>query len=241
MLDSLQQIADSIWIFPQDARRAEANVGVICTAHQTILVDAGNGPRHARRIALALMEIDAPPVSHLIYTHHHWDHTFGGMMFDVPAIAHESCFRLLQEMSRKPWSQTFLREEIFKNPLLTDSYNAIDRAIGEWRHFRIRLPTMSFSRYLQLYIDDMALECQHVGGQHAPDSIVVQVPQAGVMFLGDCFYPPPAHLQSIVTEPDYAMLRSLLVDSQFEIFIAGHSAPHTRQELETFLEEADEK
>ena len=83
MSDTLQQVASNIWIFPhdEDANRVQPNVGIIVAGKHTVLIDAGNSPRHARRIMIALDDIQAPAVSYLIYTHSHWDHVFGAMVF----------------------------------------------------------------------------------------------------------------------------------------------------------------
>ena len=83
MPDTLIQVAQNVWIFPrdEDPNRFQPNVGVIVGGGQTILVDGGNSPRHARRVLLALHDVNAPPVSYVIYTHSHWDHVFGTMVF----------------------------------------------------------------------------------------------------------------------------------------------------------------
>ena len=109
MTDEFQQIAERVWIFPRDPdnNKIQPNVGMICTPTQTILVDGGNSPRHARRIQTALAQLSAPPISYVIYTHHHWDHVFGASVFGAPAIAHDLCRKLLIEAAAKP----FPREE----------------------------------------------------------------------------------------------------------------------------------
>jgi glyoxylase-like metal-dependent hydrolase (beta-lactamase superfamily II) len=93
MPDTLMQVAPHVWIFPhdEDPNRYQPNVGIIVAGEHTILIDAGNSPRHARRILLSLDDIQAPAVSSIIYTHSHWDHVFGAMVFGAPAIAHELC------------------------------------------------------------------------------------------------------------------------------------------------------
>jgi len=60
MPDTLIQVAHNVWIFPrdEDPNRLQPNVGVIVADGHTVLVDAGNSPRHARRILLALDDVD---------------------------------------------------------------------------------------------------------------------------------------------------------------------------------------
>ena len=222
----LKQIADQVWIAPRDTNPDTVlpNVGVIITPTQTILIDSGNSPRSARRIMHALLDLDAPPVSYVVYTHHHWDHVFGGDVFSAQIIAHNLCRDLLLKSAAKPWSQAYLQEEIYKNPLLEDSRRAMARAVDDWHNFRIRVPTITFTRKAEFYLDGITLEAVHVGGQHAEDSIVVRVREAGVLFLGDCFYPPPQHLRQPSDTLDGDMLERL-IDPDIKVYIDGHGDP----------------
>jgi glyoxylase-like metal-dependent hydrolase (beta-lactamase superfamily II) len=89
---------------------------------------------------------------------------------------------------------------------------------------------------LRIALDPVTVELEYVGGDHADDSIVVKVPEAGIMFLGDCYYPPPLHLRSGNLAPDVAMLRCLEI-AGYELYVEGHDDPFTRAELLEFLEE----
>src|SRR5690606_14878150 len=81
MTEELQQISEHVWVYPHNPNDTQPNVGVIVTEQHTVLIDAGNSPRHARRILGELWRINAPTVTHVIYTHYHWDHTFGAQIF----------------------------------------------------------------------------------------------------------------------------------------------------------------
>lgn len=230
--NALVQLADNIWIFPHDPNpgRVQPNVGIITTPNHTILVDAGNSPRHARRIMIALDEIEAPPVSYVIYTHSHWDHVFGGMVFDSTTVAQELCRKQVSEMASRPWSNGYIQEEIMRNPSREASLQAMSTVIDDWRNFRIVQPQLVFSRIMRLYPDDMLIEIEHVGGLHAPDSAVVRIPQARTLFLGDCFYPPPMHLRKEGDMLNQPMMR-MLVRDDLDIYVDGHGDPMTRDEF----------
>jgi glyoxylase-like metal-dependent hydrolase (beta-lactamase superfamily II) len=229
MPDTLRQIAPNVWIYPrdEDPNRTQPNVGIIVTGEHTVLVDAGNCPRHARRIMIALDDIEAPAVSHIIYTHSHWDHVFGAMVFGAPAIAHESCRRQLLETAAKPWSHAYVQEEIMRFPQQEANLRAMARAVEDWRNFRIVLPEVVFSKQIRLYLDDLLLEIDHVGGDHAPDSLIVRLPDQRVLFAGDCFYPPPSYLREPDDTFNFGMIQTLLRDD-IDWYIDGHSNPFDR-------------
>lgn len=230
MADTLVQITDNIWIFPRDEddNRVQPNVGIIVTENHTVLVDGGNSPRHARRIMIALDDIQAPAVSNIIYTHSHWDHVFGAMVFGAPAIGHELCRKALSEMAARTWNNSHVQEEIQRTPAREAGLRAMMRAMEDWRNFRIVQPEMAFAHLMTLYVDDVRIDLEHVGGQHAPDSVVVRLPQTKVMFTGDCYYPPPLHLRKPEDTLDFAMMRSL-VSTDYDHYIDGHGTPLNRK------------
>lgn len=234
-MQELLQLTNRVWIYPHDPDplKVQPSVGVIMTSKQTILVDSGNSPRHARQILAALATIDAPPIDYVIFTHHHWDHTFGAAALGAPAIiGHENCATHLKPLVNKVWSHTLLREEVYKNPRLEARNTAIGRVIDDWRSFRICVPNVSFNHTLSLHLDEVTLHIEHVGGKHADDSLIVRVAEDGVMFLGDCFYPRSTHERFTEedSQPDLNMAARLLEDD-CDLYIHSHDRPRTLEEM----------
>lgn len=235
MYRDLEQIAPHVWIYPFDdsVGVTQPNIGIVRADDKTILIDAGNSPRHARLILAELANPLFGPVDALIYTHHHWDHVFGAMEYNPHrVVAHRQTAERLQPLVTKVWSSAQLREEIYDNPRLELRNTAIERAVDDWRTFRVVAPDVTFSSCLRLYYDAVTLDMQHVGGAHAEDSIIVRIPESKVMFLGDCFYPPTFHESTAENngQMDIALLESL-IDDAYETYVDGHSQPHTHEEM----------
>lgn len=230
MVNSLQQISEHVWLYPHNAETVQPAVGAIVTGSGVVLIDAGNSPRHARWVQYALYDLDAPPVTHIIYTHHHWDHTFGAVDWHRPlVIGHQLCRTLLHDVyATKPWSHSYIQGEILNTPRRAASMEALDQAITDWADFQVILPEVTFDAQLTLYVDDVPLHLRHVGGIHAADSITVAVDD--VLFVGDCYYPPPAHLRQPDEGYDTALVTSL-VETGSRLYISGHTAPMTTDEL----------
>lgn len=238
MSDELVPIADRIWLFPAESGNGtvQPNVGVIVTDTGSVLVDAGNSPRHARRILRALAARDLPPVSYVIYTHHHWDHVFGAQVYVAPVIAHDVCHDLLVERAARPWSTAYIEDEIRRNPAAEPIYAAIDRAVDDWQGFRVVLPTLTFTHRMTLETGGLSIGIEHVGGQHAPDSVVVRVPDAGVLFVSDCFYKPTPLTRTADSTLGYALIERFLADEAIRLFIDGHTpTPYTREMIAELL------
>jgi glyoxylase-like metal-dependent hydrolase (beta-lactamase superfamily II) len=239
MTQELTQIAERVWLLPhhRNPNKIQPCIGIIVGDSGTVLVDAGNCPAVARQLKSALDHANLPVVTQIIYTHHHWDHVYGACEFDVPVVAHRLCREMLLEESKKPWSSEFLKDEVKKNPLLKVSYGAKGRLIKDWETFRIMVPEIIFDDSMVIESGGMKIVLEHVGGEHAQDSIVVRVPQAGVMFLGDCFYPPPLHLRKPDSTISVPMLASL-EDEAYSLYVDGHSKPVKRNWLLAFLKKA---
>jgi glyoxylase-like metal-dependent hydrolase (beta-lactamase superfamily II) len=147
MTDKLLPVAENVWLFlhDPDGSKVQPSVGVVCSATQTALIDAGNSPNHARRVLAALEKINAPPVTRILYTHHHWDHVYGASVFDARVVAHQLCQDILREEAAKPWSRDFVDEELQKNPQGQVSYTAMQNAIKDWQEFRVVVPEDTFA------------------------------------------------------------------------------------------------
>ncbi len=232
------QLTKRVWLWPSDpdSLRVQSAVGVIVGDQGTILVDAGNSPEHASRIQEWVHASGFPPIHAIVLTHHHWDHAFGACALDVPVIAHAGCRIALQAEAAKSWLPSALREEIRHSPRLGPSHRAKLRAIRDWKTFRVILPHTVFETTYTLDPGGCSIELEHVGGQHAADSIVVRIPGDRLMFLGDCFYPPPYHLRKPDAAPDRSML-ALLLSPAYDLYVEGHGAPRSRRSLQQWAED----
>ena len=228
---TLTQISPHVWILPRhpDKNRVQATIGMVMTGKQTILIDAGNSLQLARQIQATLAAMDAPPISHVVYTHHHWDHTFGACVYGVPAIAHRLSHQFLTQMQQENVGERFLRTKVERNPKLILDWTAED-----WAEFEIVLPEITYEGEERLQFGDVSLELVHVGGVHAADSTVVKVVEDGVMFLGDCYYPAPRYEDPADQMLDMEMLANLL-DKRYDQYIDGHNAPMETRHVRRIL------
>lgn len=235
----IQPVADNVWYYPPhpDSEAVQPGVGIVITERETVLIDAGNSPRHAYQIRAALKLMDAPPVRYVIYTHHHWDHTFGAQAwYGSIIVSHALCRALMQEhYASQPWSQRYIQEQSYLEPRRAPGLQAMNHAIADWSRFRLMLPQITFSEHMSLVLDGMSLTLKHVGGQHAADSIIVQAGE--VLFLGDCCYPPPQPLRQPEDTLDFAMIESLL-EINAAWYIDAHGLPRTPADVRQLLEQA---
>lgn len=239
MNGTLRQVGERVWYLPPhpDSEQVQPLVGIVVGDKETVLIDAGNTPRTAKTVLSELERIGAPPVGHIIYTHYHWDHVFGGCIYGAPATAHTKCLAQLKKEALKPWSRTFLTNEVARDPTLEGMANVLRQGVEDWEGFHIVVPEVSFETAYELRGEGYRLELKHVGGKHAADSVVVAVADEKIMFLGDSFYPPPLRLGLSDRSLDIEMLKSFLSEA-CELYLDGHGEPFTKTELAARLNEA---
>ncbi|WP_350274185.1 MBL fold metallo-hydrolase [Kribbella sp. HUAS MG21] len=223
----LQHLTGRVWLYPHDPdpEAIRPSVAVIADDRGSVLVDAGNSPEHARTIGTAIEAAGLPAPKWLVYTHHHWDHTWGACAWpDVTVVAHATAVDLLTAEADRPWSHRYLRDQVEANPKLGPSFRARALAVADWADFRIVVPHQTFDEALAL---PTGVVLRHVGGNHAPDSTIVLAD--GVALLGDAFYPPPYHVRTPEDAPDYAMIKRLLSE-RHAWYVDAHSPPRRLSE-----------
>lgn len=189
MNQPLQHVAGNVYAAPGDMERVAPWVGVVVTPEGTVLVDGGNGPRQAALIQQGLDRLDAPPVTHILLTHHHWDHIFGcGSFPGARVIAHEQTQHHLQVMAGEPWSAAYLERKWADDPRGRIIGEYMTRAVPDWSDFQVVPAHETFQSRFSLTVGGTQFRVEHVGGQHEPDQAIVHVLPADVLFLGDAAY-----------------------------------------------------
>lgn len=154
---------------------AGANLGLILTDEGPVLVDTPLVPAEARQWREQIAALSNKPIRFVINTDHHKAHCLGNQHFDAPVIAHEYAWKEMTGYSdsfRQRVADSFRR----RNP----------RASRELRDLCIVPPTITVGDRLTLHLGDRVLQLIHVGG-HTPATTIVYVPDAEVVFAGDCF------------------------------------------------------
>ncbi|WP_211239693.1 MBL fold metallo-hydrolase [Jiangella gansuensis] len=228
----LRHLTGPVWLWPADPDpdNVQAAVGVVAGETGSIVVDAGHSPALARQVRAAMAVAGLPPAARVVLTHHHWDHTWGAAAWEAPVVAHRLCAELMAAESREPWSHAYLRARVAENPLLEPSFRARGRAVDDFADLSFVAPATTFDHRLTVAAGGAEVELEHVGGGHTPDSTVVRVSSAGVLFLGDCYYPPAYHLRRPGDGPDLELAASLVSDD-VEWYVESHDVPRRRAEV----------
>jgi cyclase len=167
----LVEVADRVYAYIQpDGSWYINNTGFVVGDSSVISIDACATERRTRAYLDQIAGVTAAPVSTLINTHHHGDHTYGNsLMGAATIIGHENC-----------------RTELIKTGLPGDTgiWDPVD-----WGTVTLAPPTLTFTDRVRLWSDDRPIEVNHVGQPaHTNNDSVVWLPEQQVLFCGDLLF-----------------------------------------------------
>jgi cyclase len=215
----LVEVADRVFGYIQpDGSWFINNTGFIVGDRSVVSVDACSTERRTRAYLDRIATVTAAPVTTLINTHHHGDHTYGNCVFgDVTIIGHELC-----------------RAEVIRGGL--PSYSGIFDPV-EWGELTLAPPTVTLTDRLQVWSGDMPIEVSYVGRPaHTSNDCIVWLPGQEVLFCGDLLFNggTPFLLMGSVTGA-IDVLTSVVAPIPARIIVPGHGSPCGRDLIDTVV------
>jgi glyoxylase-like metal-dependent hydrolase (beta-lactamase superfamily II) len=194
-------------------------VAVLTGPDGKVLVDAGIAVSRPH-LTKAIAEVGADPITHLINTHWHFDHTDGNVWLNAAGariIAHENTRKYLAQVQRvEDWD-----------------YNFLALPPGG-------IPTEVFAGERSLKLNGQTIALKHYGPAHTDSDISVTFAEANVIHVADTFwngvypfidYSTGGSIDGMIAASD----ANLAATADDTIVIAGHGkAVGTRAELRDF-------
>jgi len=150
----------------------------IQTSAGVVAIDAGTSPDRVRAAMADLGLTDQAPVSHLILTHAHLDHTGGTAAVrgpDTQVIASAGFPAEAERRAPLPPFRYLTGTEIFEDP---DASPAFDVQ-----------PDRLISERTSVVVGDTEFVLIPVRGGETPDALMVYLPASGLLFTGDVMMP----------------------------------------------------
>lgn len=186
--NTLRQLTEHVCWYTPDARTDRPSLAAASGRRGTLLLDIGASPAHTGGFLRALAEHGVPPLRYAALTHWHWDHSFGAAALDVPIIAHEETARQLAVQASYDWSDAALDQRVEAGQELAFCRDMLKLELPDRSGLKLALPDILLTHRLTIDLGDVQCQLIHVGGDHAPDSVAMYIPQDRVLFLGDALY-----------------------------------------------------
>ena len=194
---TLHQVSPHVWWLTPEQRRDRPSLAVVVGARETLLLDVGASPTHLGEFLTALAAQGVRRPSRAVLTHWHWDHVFGLGGFAGPVISSSATAAMLARMCTYDYSDAGLPALLADGREIPFTCEHMQRELSDAdrRTLRLRVPEEVFADRLRLDLGGVECELRHVGGDHAPDSVVIHVPDDRLLFMGDCL------CEEVYTEP----------------------------------------
>lgn len=166
---AIQEVSKGIFAYIQlDGSWFLNNAGCIVGEKTATVVDSTGTEARARAWHAAIRQVTPKPISALINTHSHGDHTYGNFMFAESAIvASEKC----------------RREIIAAGNATSPIFSMVD-----FGNCPVTPPTVTFEDTLSMYVDGLRIELIFVGPAHTTNDIVAWIPERKLLFSGDIIF-----------------------------------------------------
>ncbi len=206
-----ERVADDIYVFTSDLY-AQVTASVVITSAGAVVIDTLVYPEETRQIKRFVESRLGIPVTYVINTHYHADHTTGTCFFEgARVVSHSLCRALLDKRGRESLEKSRASAE-------------------EMREVELVLPDLVFeSGTLTLHVGDKTLQLRHSPG-HSPDSIVCFIPEDRVLLAADTMMPLPYFVDG--SYDDFVTSLKSLQSGFYENIVQGHGEVILRGEID---------
>lgn len=196
----LEQIADGVFAaISSDPVWTVANAGIVDLGERTLVFDTLSSPIAAEALKRAALDLTRKPVSCVVNSHHHLDHSLGNQVFAGAVIVSSAVSRewmrqrferFLGESVSFPAQLEAIREKLatglepIERAQLEPQARELEMGIELLQDFRPTLPAVTFDRRLEFHGSARRVLIEGFGGHTASDAVMI-LPDDGVIFTGD--------------------------------------------------------
>jgi glyoxylase-like metal-dependent hydrolase (beta-lactamase superfamily II) len=200
--------------------------------NKTLMIDAGNSEDHANYFQNELLKKGVPNPEIVVLTHWHWDHIFGlSALSHTVSIASKETKKEMEKLIPLSWSDEALDARVNEGSEIEFCANAIKNEYTDQRDITIVLPDVIIEKRVDIDLGGVTCIVQHVGGDHATDSVIVYIKEEKILFLGDCIYPDIFSEKENYTIKETLRLLDELESFDAETYIPSHQKPISKQEF----------
>ncbi|HEY98217.1 MAG TPA: MBL fold metallo-hydrolase [Dehalococcoidia bacterium] len=161
----MKKITDNIYVESEFSR---CNNSYVVTKDGVVVIDTPMVPANAKKMAEEAAKFGT--VRYIINGEPHTDHVAGNCYYGGTVVSHEGTRRMMQEADVAAFKEQLQRLAPGGLPVDND--------------FHYRLPEITFSDTLTLYLGDHTFRLIHLPG-HTPYNIAVYVPEERAVFTSD--------------------------------------------------------
>jgi glyoxylase-like metal-dependent hydrolase (beta-lactamase superfamily II) len=214
---------------------------VIDAGKSLVVVDTWASHIAAARAKEIIDKTFGKPVSHVINTHYHWDHTFGNQVFEgATIIGHELCREDMEtEYGKLEGRLKAIRTIIDGADPETEQYSHFSLILEQLEDgHRLVVPDHLVGDSEEITIDKLTFKLYHVPGLHTRSNLTIHVQELGLVFTRHNFH--HTQLPRLETGVEMDKLIGSLEDilscrKPVKHILVGHGSPLSDPKLEVAL------
>jgi cyclase len=183
------------------------NCGFVDAGDHTVLIDTCSTERRTRALLAAVEGATGSPVTTLVNTHHHGDHTNGNyLVAGAAVVGHRKTRELLVAEGIQKFEGVFVG--------------------SDWGELRSRPPEIVFDDRLTLYAGDVEIQLIHPGhAAHTTNDVLVWLPAQRVLYAGDLVFHGGSPFALMGSVAGWRAGLDIIRELQPEVILPGHGGP----------------
>ena len=248
----LTEVGKGIYLAQTTARLFNSNALVVINDEDVLVVDSHITPTKGRELISSISSLTSKPVTTLINSHFHFDHSHGNQAFTDERSPYSSGLEIIgHEFTRQMMSDSPLEQGTFKRGLsgtegaverlggqlknskdssqrekIQSQYDLMRSHLSEWDEIAPVAPTLSFSDRMTLFRGSREIQIHFFGRAHTGGDVVVYFPEDKLAFTGDMMLAGPSWLGDGYVDEFPATLENLK-SLDIKKIVPGHGMPFT--------------
>jgi cyclase len=216
----LQRLAPDVYAFIREGgdgidNASLSNAGLIVGPDNAMVIDSLGPPIHAKEFRQAVLKTTSKPVTRIVHTHHHRDHTNGDYVWGPVEI-----------VTTEPTRQMLLAQPIPAHP-----YDTRPQWQAGMNELRLVAPTTVIGGDVTYYYGDRAVRLIVPGPAHTAGDIMVYLPKEKILFCGDIgfFWVTPAPFAATIG--NWLAVIDRIMKMDVDVIVPGHGPVGGKKEL----------
>lgn len=194
-------------------RFLDQTIGAIVGREHVAIIDTRSTPHQATEILTELRALTSLPVV-VVNTHGHWDHAFGNSTFRPATIwGHVRCATMIEQRGEQQRARIAA---------------AIPELAEELAEVVLDPPDRTFEASATIDLGGRVIDLRYLGRGHTDNDIVIDVPDADVIFAGDLLENGATPSFGDAYPLDWPATAAALARMVSGVVAAGHGEPADR-------------
>lgn len=222
----LEKLSEKVYFMKYDDDQARPSLGLVIGDKHSLMIDAGNSKAHTEEFLKEVEDLKVDNLKYVGITHFHWDHVYALPFLNLISIGSKMTQEKLNRISKSEKAEQLKVEE-------RNTFNSLKSIFGDSNFTSLDL---GFESALKLELGNTSCIFEHIGGDHADDSVLVYVEKEKIMFLGDSTYRGFSKDKRYHSLKNVKELSEKILKYDCDLYVTSHKEVYSRESMKSMLE-----